>query len=323
MDSRKLLRTILIIVIAGAAISGTTDNMSQQYAEKALTRALATFTVARTLNGVISVAQGTEVAVEPGGVGVILTPGQVLDPVNDLIERFSSVMLVAASSLGLQLMLLRITSSWVVTAVLIGLLALWLVSVWSQRLQGNKYASLTLRLSMMLVFVRFAIPVVIICTNFLFSAFLLTDQETATAALEATSTRLNEVNTQSEDATSPDEVPSQSNGQAPPEPSGDSLKETLASAYESLPSIAEVGSQMKSSTQEYISNVSDWFGSISVSTRMAQLKASAAEATSHIVDLIVIFVLQTIIFPLGFLWLFVEVLKAGATRSISALGVGP
>lgn len=323
MDPRKLLRTALIIVIAGAAISGTTDNMSQQYAEQALTRALTTFTVARTLNGVISVAQGTEVAVEPGGIGVILTPGQVLDPVNDLIERFSGVMLVAASSLGLQLVLLKITSSWVVTAVLIGFLALWLVSVWSQRLQGKKYASLALQLSMMLVFVRFAIPVVIICTNFLFSAFLLTDQESATAALEATSTRLNEVNTQSEDATGPDAVPSQTDGQEPPESSADSLKETLLSAYESIPSIAEVGSQMKSSTQEYISDVSDWFGSISVSTRMAQLKASAAEATSHIVNLIVIFVLQTIIFPLGFLWLFVEVLKAAATRSIFALGVGP
>ena len=175
---------------------------------------------------------------------------------------------------------------------------------------------------MMLVFVRFAIPVVIICTNFLFSTFLLEDQESATAALEVTSTRLNKLNTQSEDTTSPDEVLSQTDGQAPPEPSGDSLKDTLVSAYESLPSIAEVGSQMKSSTQEYVSNVSDWFGSISVSTRMAQLKASAAEATSHIVNLIVIFVLQTIIFPLGFLWLFVEALKAAATRSISALGVG-
>ena len=293
MDSTRLLRTALIIVIAGAAISGTTDNISQRYAEQALTRALATLTVARTLNGVISVAQGTEVAVEPGGVGVILTPGQVLDPVNDLIERFSSVMLVAASSLGLQLVLLKITSSWVVTALLIGVLAIWLASVWLQRLRGNKYVTLVLRWSMILVFIRFAIPVVIICTNFLFSTFLLTDQESATAALEGTSAKIEEINVQFEDETDPEKA-----------------SETL-----------DTPSRIKRATQEWLSSVGDWFDSISVTARMEQLKESASEVTSHIVHLIVIFVLQTIIFPLGFLWIFVEALKAAATRSISAISV--
>ena len=53
------------------------------------------------------------------GVGVIFTLGQILDPINDLIERFSSVMLVAASSLGLQILLLNITSWWGVSGFLI------------------------------------------------------------------------------------------------------------------------------------------------------------------------------------------------------------
>ena len=39
-----------------------------------LKRALATYAAARALNAVISVAQGTEVALEPGGVGVVLAP---------------------------------------------------------------------------------------------------------------------------------------------------------------------------------------------------------------------------------------------------------
>ena len=120
MDSRKLLRTFLLFGIAGIALSGTADSVSQQYADQSLTRALVTFTAARALNAVISVAQGTEVAVEPGGVGVILTPGQVLDPINDLIEQFSGIMLIAATSIGLQIILLEISSWWAVTAVLIG-----------------------------------------------------------------------------------------------------------------------------------------------------------------------------------------------------------
>lgn len=307
MDSTKVLRTILIVLIAGVAISGLVDTRSQQYAQQSLNRALVTFAAARTLNGVISVAQGTEVAIEPGGLGVILTPGQVLDPVNDLVERFSSLMLVAASSLGLQIMLLKITSSWGVTALLVASIAAWLASAWSRRLNNNKYFSLAVRLTLILTFVRFAIPVIIICSNFMFSTFLQNDQESATAALEETFTAIEEVSIQYDDLTKSDAVPSQKEDQALSDETDESIMDRVRSAYKS--------------TQDFGSDIADWFGSVNVAARMVRLKNSATSATSHIVDLIVIFVLQTIIFPLGFLWIFVEVLKAAATRTISAIGI--
>ena len=319
MDSRKLLRTVLIIVIAGAAITGIVDDASEQYAQQSLPRALVTFTAARTLNGVISVAQGTEVAIEPGGVGVILTPGQVLDPINDLIEKFSSVMLVAASSLGLQLILLEISSWWIVTAMLMVLLAVWLASIWSQGLRENKYVAMTIRLALMLTFVRFAVPVVIICTNLIFDTFLLTKHDSATAELNKSSIRIEEINVQFNEATSPDEVLSQSDDQTTSEKS-DEASSYLGAIIDNLPDFEDIGSDFKRSTKKWYSGVANWFGSINVSARMEQLETSAENATRHIVNLIVIFVLQTIIFPLGFLWIFVEVLKAAATRSISAIG---
>ena len=319
MDSKKLLRTALIFVIATSAISGAVDNASQEYAEQALTRALVTFTAARAMNGVISVAQGTEVAVEPGGIGVIMTPGQVLDPINDLIERFSSVMLVAASSLGVQLMLLEILSWWVVTALLIISLAVWLASVWSQRLKDNKYVAMTLRLAFILTFFRFAVPVVIICTNLIFDAFLLTKHESATAELNKSSTIIEEMNIRFDEATNSNDVLPQSDDESSSEKRDDESF-SWGAYFDSLPSLEDMGSEIKSSSQNLFSGVADWFGSISVSARMEQLEASAEKATRHIIDLIVIFVLQTIIFPLGFLWIFVEVLKAAATRTISAIG---
>ena len=69
-------------------------------------RALITFALARTLNGVISAVQGTELALQPAGVGLTLTPGEILDPVNDLVERFSWILLGATISLGIQQVLL-------------------------------------------------------------------------------------------------------------------------------------------------------------------------------------------------------------------------
>ena len=66
---RKIIGSLFAIVPVVVALAGWLDNASGRYAEAALTRSLVTFAIARTLDGAISVAQGTEVEVEPGGVG--------------------------------------------------------------------------------------------------------------------------------------------------------------------------------------------------------------------------------------------------------------
>lgn len=315
----KLLRTFLILAFAGIAISGAVDQVSKDYAEQALKRALTTFAISRTLNGVISVAQGTEVAIEPGGVGVIMTPGQLLDPVNDLVERFSSVLLVAASSIGLQLVLLEI-SSWIgITVLLVAALCIWLAATWSERLRSNKYVALALRLTFVFAFVRFAVPIVIICTNIVFGTFLLEKHDSAAAELQKTSAQVEELNAQDEDAATRGEEGPESEGALSDESSA-TFWDRLHAAYESLPDSEEIGPQIKGSAREIYADVANWFDEMSVSAKIAELEESAANATSHIVNLIVIFVLQTIIFPLGFLWIFVELSKTAASRAIAAIG---
>lgn len=304
MKSSKLLRTLLLLVIAGVAVTGVVDDVSKDYAESALTRALTTYAIARTLNGVISVAQGTEIALEPGGVGIVTTPGQILDPINDLIERFSSVLLVAASSLGLQLVLLEILSWIGITLLLIVALAVWLAATWSDGLKRNRYVVATLRLALMLVFVRFAVPVVIICTNIVFGAFMLEKHDSAAAELQATSEQVEELNRESDEAATSDAAGLE--GIDPPaDEASATLLDRLRSAYERLPDAADV---------------STWFGDISISRKLAQLEESAANATGNIVNLIVIFVLQTILLPLGFLWIFFEALKTAAARAFAVFG---
>lgn len=304
MRLKQLIRAVLLLGIAAAAISGFADDASQEYAQKSLNRALVTYAAARTLNGVVSVAQGTEVALEPGGVGVILTPGQVLDPINDLIEQFSGVMLVAASSLGLQMILLKITSTWAITALLVAALAAWLVLAWRPAPEKSNYRAFIINASLLLVFVRFVVPVVIICTNFLFDSFLLGEHDEAAASLEKVSMTIEETT-------------------ASLEASKSTPQESSASAAESQSSgnyLLELYESAVGSTREAAAQVADWFDKLSVGESMAKLKVTASEATGHIIDLIVIFVLQTILFPLGFLWLFFEALKITASRTIASIG---
>lgn len=302
MKTRKLFYTVLIILVGALAVTGVADDVSNTYAEKALTRALTTFAVARTLNGVISVAQGTEVALEPGGVGVMLTPGQILDPVNDLVERFSSVMLIASSSLGLQIVLLEILSWWVLSAALIVGLVVAILLLWSPALRENKFVAVIPRVALILAVVRFALPVIIICTNFVFETFLETRHDAASTELSASAQAIEKISANSEDAES-----------------GRSEEDAQSeSGSFDFPGFDELASEVKESVVRMYANASDWVRSNSVSERIAGLQESANRATGHIIDLIVIFLLQTVVFPLCFLWLFVEALKAVASRSLGA-----
>ena len=134
---RKSAWTAAALLAVVLAFTGVVDRPSEAIAADSLKRALVTFAAARALNGAISAAQGTELALEPAGVGVVLSVGQVLDPINDLVERFSSVMLVAASSIGLQNILLRISST-VGFDIALFVVALWLMlATWSPWLQAS------------------------------------------------------------------------------------------------------------------------------------------------------------------------------------------
>jgi len=92
----------LILVVTAVAWWPSLDAHGNATVDAAFKRALVTWAIARGLNGVLSVAQGTEVAIQPAGIGVNFAPGEILDPINDLVERFSWIMMLAASSLGVQ-----------------------------------------------------------------------------------------------------------------------------------------------------------------------------------------------------------------------------
>src|SRR5262245_27894616 len=184
------------MVAVAVALTRLLDNPGERYAEAAFARSLVTFAIARTLDGAISVAQGTEVAVEPGGVGVNFALGQLLDPINDLVERFSVAMLVATSSLGLQNVLLRM-STWWGTNVALAVAALFaLVALWRPTLLGGMRASTALRVLSIFVFLRFAVPGFVIGSNVVFQIFLASEQEAAHEALMVTSAELEELTAQ-------------------------------------------------------------------------------------------------------------------------------
>lgn len=274
MNNPRLFRTALILVAALVAFSGIMDDASQTIAEDSFKRALVTFAAARTLNGVISAAQGTEVALEPGGVGIILSIGEALDPINDLVERFSTVMLVATSSLGVQNILLGISRWWGINAALAGIGLAVLLTVWSRMDTGGRVAIITSRMFAMILFVRFAVPLLVIGTSLISQAFLDEGLEESTAALESTSSEIEEIS-------------------------------------EASPGVSD---EERSLLDRLGSAIDESIQSMNASRRLDELRETASNAAEHIVNLIVIFVLQTILLPLGIFWLLLEIVKGYVAR---------
>lgn len=269
---RKIAWSAAALLAVIIAFTGIADRSSEAIAADSLKRALVTFAAARALNGAISAAQGTELALEPAGVGVVLSVGQVLDPINDLVERFSSVMLVAASSIGLQNILLRISSTIGFDIALV-VVALWLLlATWSPWLQASM--PWARRALLVAIFVRFALPVLIVGGNLVFEGFLATEQQAALEALRGVQADIVEIS---------DEAPLPS-----------SERGTLLERFSGL--------------------VDRTLAAVDPRDTLNRLGDRVADASEHIISLIVIFVLQTILLPIAFVWLFVELLKGIGSR---------
>lgn len=272
----KVIGTVLAIVPVIVALTGVLDAPSQRSAEAALARSLVTFAIARTLDAAISVAQGTEVAVEPGGVGVNFAPGQALDPINDLVERFSAAMLVATSSLALQGVLLEMARWWAANLALVIAAALALIAIWRPTWLGQFGTRAAIRVLSIVVFVRFAVPVFVLGSSLVFQTFLAADQRAANDALTATGTEIEAL-----------------------------ARESTAAAPTPAPSL----------TERLANLLDDSLQVLDVRERMRRVADSVSGAVENMVHLIVIFALESIILPLVFVWLFAEALKKVAARA--------
>ncbi|MCW8855095.1 MAG: hypothetical protein OQK72_10370, partial [Gammaproteobacteria bacterium] len=169
---KKIIITIILLLCIFLVQMGWLDDQGKNYTEQGLKRALVTYAVARGLNGVISVAQGTEIAVQPVGVGLTFTPGQILDPVNDLIERFSTVVLVSGASLGVQRMLIEITA-WIWFSILCSLMLLVSVfTMWKFRSEHSDSSRFLYKTTAVLLLVRLAVPLIAVVNEGVYLVFL-------------------------------------------------------------------------------------------------------------------------------------------------------
>ena len=272
----KLTLALLFIIAITLNLTQALDTSSKQHIDKAFNRALITFGIAKSLNGVISVAQGTEIAIQPAGIGINLTPGQILDPVNDLVERFSWVMLASTTSLGIQKVFLTMSIWPKFNYVLVTFLSFGLILLFTKNIKYSQLRIFIFRTSLLFIVIRFAVPVSGLANEFVYQVFLENEYISSTKTLETTAQeigKLNEIEHYSQLDNKKNKVKNNSFWQ--------SAKDLYNSTTESL----------------------------DINKKIEQYKQAATETTRHIVSLIVVFLFQTIIIPLGFIFLIYVMFK--------------
>ena len=182
----RVVQTILAVaaltIVIPSAWLGSLDATATAQVDAGLKRALVTFATARALNALISVAQGTEVAIQPAGLGVNLAPGQLLDPINDLIERFSDLMLTASVAFGVQKILITIGAYWVVAPLLTAVAIGWVLFP----LRGMTPPVWLSKALLLLLIVRFAVPLAAVGSDLLYQKFMAGDYSASSLAIENT-----------------------------------------------------------------------------------------------------------------------------------------
>lgn len=180
----------LLIFVTGLILLSwlpVVDNYGDRYTSKALTQAAVTYGVVRGINGLVSVLQSTEVSIGIASVA----PGEFLDPLNDLIERFSWIAMMAMASLGFQKLLLLIASSLFFKILLTITGGFFIYSVIKP--SGNNQNTM-MRLLVIALFLRFAVGAIVFANNTVEYYFLEKTRSQATESLSETSLSLSDIN---------------------------------------------------------------------------------------------------------------------------------
>ena len=274
------------------------DERASSYLNRTMLKAGMTFAVARGLNGIVSVIQESRIGFDfivSGDLALF----ELLDPVNDLIEKFSTIMIVSTVSLGIQKILLEI-GRWVGVRILFTFSFLLLLAgvVLPDRFGDarRRVTAFAGRMLVVAVVIRVVIPVVSLVSSGIDVLFLDEKYRSAKSFLENTYEEGKETSgvldymglkLEVEDSVLQEEKTER-------------RREEDAGILSRLFRLQGRQEEMRGYDASIPVNIKSLF---------SKLVARLREITSHVIDLMVIFLIQTIVIPLLTLWGLIRVVK--------------
>ncbi len=171
---------LLIVALIGVTWLRPLDEFAERQIDAGFQRALTTFAAARTINAVLSAAQSTTVEVKIG-VGGSIQPGAVLEPIDDLVEQFSSLMLAATVAFASERLLLLALSSWPFCLLVSAMLLL----VGLLTLRARPPPRLLVRAAALVLLLRLVIPLLALTSEGVYQLVLAPEYAAEQAQLKA------------------------------------------------------------------------------------------------------------------------------------------
>lgn len=274
MENGKLTRIIItaaLCILLLLSFSKYLDNQSVKQHDKIMGRALVTFGLVKTLNAAISTVQATQVNASPAGLGVTLGIGEVLDPLNDFVERFSWVMLVSATSLGIQRLIMEIGGWQFVNITLAIVIGYFLFLMWLPQFHKKQFINATYKLMLLLLVFRFVMPCVSYVNTTVYNYFLVDKYEESERQL---------VDVKDE---------------------AQKISKDVEKSAESEP--AEENSGIWNNIKNKYAGFTE---AINPKKHIDEMELKFDTAQKHILDLMAVFLLQTLVIPLVVIWLLLK-----------------
>lgn len=178
-----------LIALCGLPILGwlgVLDQFSSEHVDNSIASAGLIYGTARGINALVSLLQGTELDL----LFLTFSIGEILDPINDLIERFSAIILIALGSLALQKILLVVVSHTMFNIVLTVLAIATALSLLSS---NHKLFGVLLRSFFVIAFFRFSLGLVVLANSWVDASFLDQEDQQRHRAMESFQGELREV----------------------------------------------------------------------------------------------------------------------------------
>lgn len=262
----KILIVLLSIVIVLIAFSYSLDMKGKELVENSFSQSVIVFGSAKGLNAVISLAQGTEVDLPFLTVAV----GEVLDPVNDLVEQFSLVMLASMVSLGIQKIMMNFVTTDSYNYILFFFIVVVNVWLFIRFNKDEQSRILFFKITVILVFLRFAVPFLGIANEYAYESFVKQEYNIKVLNENIISVKEN-------------------------------VNQVMQNTLEKKDDNTIVGK---------ISTFTEKFDSKYYDTKIEEYKKAVDNSSEYIIGLIIAFIFQTILLPLLFLFLLYHFVRA-------------
>lgn len=142
------------------------DKKADAYFSDAMTKAVGAYGVCRVVNASVSVIKESQIEIEPAGIGVSLAIGQVLDPLDDMTERASDILITTIVSLGIQKIAYEISVAFAPALLALAIIS-FVITSFSQGVRAKAIRGIILKSIILIAVARLCLPTSSIISSYL------------------------------------------------------------------------------------------------------------------------------------------------------------